>query len=329
MEQAVLLSKSEVERLLDVRSCITAVEQAFRQRGEGRLASSGVLALHVDGGGFHAKAAVLELARRYLAVKINANFPDNPSARGLPTIQGVLVLFDATTGVPLAIMDSMAITTLRTAAASAVAARFLARPSARTATFVGCGVQGRTHVAAISAVVDLHRAYVSDQNKLKAAAFVKEMQSLYPFEILLAEDIRAATSASDIIVTMTSAERAFIGIDDVSPGAFIAAVGADNEHKQEIDEALFAQSAVIVDDLEQCAAIGDLHHAINAGVVTKIHVRATLDEVVAGRKPGRMSNDEIIVFDSTGVAIEDVAAASVVYERALGEKSGRRIDLAS
>jgi len=327
-ESTLLFSKSDVERLLDIRSCIKAVENAFRQRGEGRLATSGVLSMHVDGGGFHAKAAVLELARPYLAVKINANFPRNPSARGLPTIQGVLVLFDATNGFPLAIMDSMAITTLRTAAASAVAAKFLARAGACTATFVGCGVQGRAHVAAISAVVDLHRAFVFDQNKVKAGAFVREMQSLYPFEILLAEETRAATNASDIIVTTTSAERPFIGIDDVSPGAFIAAVGADNEHKQEIDEAVFVQNVVIVDDLDQCATIGDLHHAISAGVVKKNLVRATLDEVVAGRKPGRLSNDEIIVFDSTGVAIEDVAAAAMVYERAIAEGIGTTFDFA-
>jgi len=328
-EPAILLSKSDVERLLDIRSCITAVENAFRQRGEGKLASSAVLGIHVAGGGFHAKAAVLDLSRRYFAVKINANFPDNPSTRGLPTVQGVLVLFDATNGSPLAIMDSMAITTLRTAAASAVAASYLARAGSRTATFIGCGVQGRAHLAAISEVVELHRAFVSDQNKVKATAFVKEMQSLYPFEILLADDIRAATSTSDIIVTTTSAERAFIEINDVSPGAFIAAVGADNEHKQEISETLLAQNAVIVDDLEQCATIGDLHHAIIAGVMTRSHVRATLDEVVTGQKLGRLSSDEIIIFDSTGVAIEDVAAASVIYERALENATRRTFDLVS
>lgn len=324
-----LFSKSEVERLLDVRSCILAVESAFRQRGEGRLASSGVLGIHVDGGGFHAKAGALELARPYLAVKVNANFPGNPSARRLPTIQGVLVLFDATNGVPLAIMDSMAITTLRTAAASALATKFLARPDAHIATFVGCGVQARAHVAAITTVVDLQRAFVSDENKDKAAEFARDIQSLYPFEIVVANDLRAATRASDIIVTTTSAERPFIGVDDVSPGVFIAAVGADSEHKQEIDTALLATSKIIVDDLEQCATIGDLHHALIAGVATRANVRATLDEVVAGRKAGRVRNDEIIVFDSTGVAIEDVAAASVVYERALETASGRTIDLAS
>jgi alanine dehydrogenase len=118
-------------------------------------------------------------------------------------------------------------------------------------------------------------------------------------------------------------------VDHISPGTFIAAVGADNEHKQEIDIELLAASAVVVDDMDQCATIGDLHHAIDAGVLTRSDVRATLGDVVAGRKPGRSGNGEIVVFDSTGVAIEDVAVASVAYERAVTENIGLAIRLDS
>jgi alanine dehydrogenase len=322
-----LLTRSDVERLLDIRSCIAGVENAFRQKGEGRLSTSAILGVHVAGGGFHAKAALLELSRPYFVVKVNANFPENPLTRGLPAIQGVLVLFDARDGVPLAVMDSMAITTLRTAAASAIAVSFLARRSARTATFIGCGVQARAHVAAISAVRELERGFVFDLDEEKAAAFAKEMHMLHPFEILVATDLGRATRASDIIVTTTSATRAFLGADHVSPGTFVAAVGADNEHKQEIEVALLRASVVIPDDMEQCATIGDLHHAIDAGVIARRDVRATLDEVVAGVKPGRLSEDEIVIFDSTGVAIEDVAAASMVFERALADGAGLAVRL--
>lgn len=128
------------------------------------------------------------------------------------------------------------------------------------------------------------------------------MRSVHPFEIIVANNLRDATRASDIVVTTTSARKAFLGIDDVSPGAFIAAVGADNEEKQEIDVGLLRRSVVIADDLDQCAAILDLHHALLAGALSKSDVRATLAELAAGRKLGRLSEEEI-VFDSTGVAM--------------------------
>ena len=322
-----LLTKWDVERLLDIRSCIDGVENAFRLKGEGRPSHGGILGVPVAGGGFHAKAALLELSRPYFAAKINANFPENPLTRGLPTIQGVLVLFDASNGRPLAVMDSTAITTLRTAAASAVAANCLARREAHTATFVGCGVQARAHVAAISAVRGLERAFAFDLDEAKAITFARETQTLHAFEILVATDLGKATRNSDIVVTTTSAKRAFLGRDHLSSGAFVAAVGADNEHKQEIEVDLLRTSVIIADDLEQSATIGDLHHALDAGVVARSDVRATLDEVVAGVKPGRISEDEIIIFDSTGMAIEDVAAASIVFERAIADGAGLLVQL--
>lgn len=311
-----IFTQSDVERLLDIKSCITAVEDAFRQRGEGRPSPSGVLGLSVTGGGFHVKAAMLELSRPYFAAKVNANFPANPSTRGLPTIQGILVLFDATNGSPLAMMDSIAITALRTAAASAVAAKYLALPTARTATFVGCGAQARAHIAAISTVRDLDRAFVFDLDEMKAIRFAEEMQAIHPFDVRVVTDLGQATRISDIVVTATSSTKPFIGIDHLAPGTFVAAVGADNEHKQEIEAAVLERAVIVVDDLDQCATIGDLHHAITAGAVTRNDVRATLGEIVAGVKQGRLNDDEIVVFDSTGVAIEDVAVASIVYERA-------------
>ncbi|HEY8795835.1 MAG TPA: ornithine cyclodeaminase family protein [Gemmatimonadaceae bacterium] len=320
-------TRSDVERLLDVPSCISAVENAFRLRGNGAASPSAVLGVHVDRGSFHAKAAYLELSRPYFAVKVNANFPGNPAAHSMPTIQGVLVLFDATLGVPLAVMDSVAITALRTAAATAVAADHLAHRGAQIATFIGCGVQARAHVAAIAAIRALRQVYVFDVDEERASRFARELRSQYAFPVTVAPALRDATRASEIIVTATPATQPFLGVDDVSPGAFVAAVGADNEHKRELELSLLRRAAIVVDDTEQCATIGDLHHAIEASVLTRDDVRATLAEVVAGAKPGRLRDDEIVVFDSTGVAIEDVAAASIVFERAAQSGAGLAIQL--
>src|SRR5262249_23712352 len=140
-------------------------------------------------------------------------------------------------------------------------------------------------------------------------------------------DVTAAANLSvlrecQIVATCTSSKVAFVTDELVSPGTFIAAVGADNEHKQEIAPELLAASAVVADDLEQCATIGDLHHAITAGLMTRDSVRATLGEVIVGTKPGRTNDHEVIIFDSTGVAIEDVAAAAMVFERAERDGTG-------
>jgi alanine dehydrogenase len=320
-----VLSRSDVERLLDMPSCIGAVEDAFRKRADGQPAPSAMLGIHAAQGGFHAKAAMLELSRPYFVTKINANFPGNGAQFGLPTIQGVLVLVDASCGTPLAVMDSMAITTLRTAAASAVAAARLATADAGTATFIGCGVQTRAHIAAIHHVRPLRRIFVSDVDAPKAERLADEMRELYRIDITVAGELSRATRASQIVVTCTSATTPFLGPEHVAPGTFVAAVGADNAHKSEISPALLHASSVVVDDLEQCATIGDLHHAIDAGLMTRQDVRATLGEVVTGRQRGRTADDEVVIFDSTGVAIEDVAAAAVTYERAV--RQGARLEV--
>lgn len=326
-----VLDEREVIRLLDMESCIREVEKAFRARGEGGRATSAVVGLELESGGLHAKLGALDLARRYAAAKINANFPDNPALRGLPTVQGVVVLFDASSGVPLACMDSRPITAIRTAAATAVAARYLALPKASSVTFIGCGAQARAHVSALRHVRPIRRVVAFDSNPGAAEKFAEEIKVSHDYEVGLSANVVDAARESQIVVTSTPSRRALIDFGDVKPGTFIAAVGADNEHKQEISTALLRAAAVVVDDLTQCSRIGDLHHALEAGVMRESDVRASLDQIVAGRVRGRLDDEEIIVFDSTGVAIEDVAAAALVYERAeitdarnVGRESVRR-----
>jgi alanine dehydrogenase len=313
------LDAAAVRDLLSVEECISAVEHAFRMYGEGKAPQPGVLAIHAAHGTFHIKAGVLELGRPYFAAKTNANFPGNVERYGLPTIQGVIALFDAERGTPLAILDSREITSLRTGAATAVAAKYLARTNASVVTICGCGVQGRMQLVAVNAVRTLTRVFAVDRNRENAVRFAREMSNDLGIEVTVAPDLATAARASDICVTCTPSRQAILGAGDISRGAFVAAVGADNADKQELDPALLARSVVIVDILEQAATSGDLHHAIAAGVMTRDDVRAELGEVVAGKKRGRLNDDEVVVFDSTGTALQDVAAAVAVYEKALAE----------
>ena len=322
-----LLTRKDVSELLTLKDCVLAVEQAFRLHGEGRAPAPGVLGVHAQGGGFHIKAGTLPLSRNYFAAKANANFPGNP-ARGLPTIQGVILLFDADDGQILAVMDSMEITILRTGAATAVAAKYLARKDSRVATICGCGNQGRVQLRAINYAFTLQKAFAWDIQKDAAERFAQAMASKLGIAVTPVSDLSVALRQSDICVTCTPAKKFFIHEKDVSPGMFIAAVGADNEDKQELDPALLApKNKVVADVVGQCAAIGDLHHALAAGTASVSGVYAELGEIVCGKKPGRTSAEEITIFDSTGMALQDVASAALVYEKAVTVGKGIRLDL--
>jgi alanine dehydrogenase len=315
------IDSGDVRTLLSIEECIAAVERAFRLHGQGKAPKPGVLGVHAEHGTFHIKAGVLDVGRPYFAAKTNANFPGSMERYGLPTIQGVIALFDAERGTPLAILDSREITSLRTGAATAVAAKYLAREDASVATICGCGVQGRTQLAAVSAVRPLTRVYAIDRDPPQARRFAREMSNELGIDVIAASDLGAASRESDICVTCTPSRKAILRARDVRTGGFVAGVGADNADKQELEPALLKRAAVIVDILDQAAVAGDLHHAIAAGAMTRDDVRAELGEVVAGRKPGRVHDDEIIVFDSTGTALQDVAAAVAVYEKAQSDLS--------
>ena len=323
-----VLSRADVLDLLSLRDCIEAVEGAFRLHAEGRTLGPGVLSVPATDGGFHIKAAGLVGERSYFAAKTNANFPANPQRFGLPTIQGMVVLADAGSGEPLAVIESGSITALRTAAATGVAAKFLARRDARTAAVVGCGVQGEMQLAAIAAVLPLQLVWVLDIDHARAEAAAARARATHGLDVQAAKDLREALRASDVCVTCTPARRAFVGASDVTPGTFIAAVGADAHGKQELEPALVAGSTLVVDVLAQCAEIGELQHVLAAGLMTREQVHAELGDVVSGRRPGRTRPDEVTVFDSSGTALQDVAAAVAVYEKARAGRRGTEVSLA-
>jgi ornithine cyclodeaminase/alanine dehydrogenase-like protein (mu-crystallin family) len=292
--------------------------------GDGTAPAPGVLSVHVPGGGFHAKAGVMGLSRNYFVCKTNANFPGNPAKHGLPTIQGAVMVSDADDGRLLALMDSIELTIIRTGAATAVAAKYLANKDSSTVTICGCGNQGRISLQGLATLFPIRKAYAVDVDLDKARAFAKDLSTSLGFEIISTNDLRNAAMQSQICVTCTTSREPILHRGDVSPGCFIAAVGADSETKNEIDPHLIAASKLVVDLAVQSSAFGDLYHAIRQGIVSASHIHAELGEIVAGKKPGRTSPEEIIVFDSTGMALQDVAAAAIVYERAVEAGRGYR-----
>ena len=322
-----VLSRADVVELLSLPDCIEAVEAAFRLHAEGRTLGPGVLSVPATDGGFHIKAAGLVGERSYFAAKTNANFPANPQRFGLPTIQGMVFLADAGNGAPLAVIESGSITALRTAAATGVAAKFLARADSRTATIVGCGVQGEMQLAAMATVLPLQRVWVLDLDHSRAESMAARARASVGLDVQVAKDLREALRGTDVCVTCTPARRAFVAASDVVPGTFIAAVGADAPGKQELEPALVASSTLVVDVLAQCAEIGELQHLLAGGLLTRAQVHAELGDVVSGRRPGRTRPDEITIFDSSGTALQDVAAAVAVFEKARATRRGTEVSL--
>jgi len=218
-------------------------------------------------------------------------------------------------------MDSIEVTINRTGAATTLAARHLARPDSKVATICGAGVQGRIQARALAVAARLDTIHVWDIKPAAAETLAHELTRELKIDVRPSADL-AITRESDIIVTATSSRTAFLTPELVRPGTFIAAVGADNSDKSEIHPQLYARSLVVVDSLEQAAEIGDLHHALDAGAVTPGHVRATLGELVAGARLGRTGDSSITLFDSTGMGLQDVAAAAAIYHRALATGAG-------
>jgi ornithine cyclodeaminase/alanine dehydrogenase-like protein (mu-crystallin family) len=225
-------------------------------------------------------------------------------------------------------MDSGAITVKRTGAATAVVAKHLARRDSKTVTVCGCGTQGRVQLEALREVLPIQQVNAYSIDHAEAAGFAADMRRELGVPVRHVVDLESAVNECDVCVTATPAKQPFIDRSFVTAGTLVVAVGADSPDKQEIDPRLLVANHVVVDLLDQCASVGELHHAIDAGLMDASDVRAELADVVAGNKVGRSSDDEIIIFDSTGTALQDAAAAVLVYERALAGGHGTRFRFA-
>jgi ornithine cyclodeaminase/alanine dehydrogenase len=288
--------------------------------------------MHVEavGGEFHIKAGGLLFGHRnYFALKANGGFFGNANKYGLPNILGIIYLADASNGRPLAVMDSLHITALRTGAATAVAAKFLARDDARVATICGAGRQGKIQLRALCRTVPLENAYIWSRNPDRANSAADELSAELGIPVIAVTSLPSAVERSDIVVTCTPSRQPIIQRSWVSPGTFIAAVGADSPDKQELDPELMRNATIVTDITEQCAHVGELHHALDNGFVTLADVSAELGELIAGTAKVSPTRDRITIFDSTGTALQDTAAAALTYETAIANGRGATMEFAS
>jgi alanine dehydrogenase len=310
------LSKNDVRSILNIEDVIKAVEQAFKDLALGRAKMPSKAYLVLEKGDFRAMPGAIPGAAGMKWVNVH---PQNRQS-GLPTVMAIIIYNDPATGYPLAVMDATDITAYRTGAAAAIASKYLARKDSHTLGIVGLGRQSYTQLMAHSEVFDIRQVKVLDQRADAAERFIKSL----PAHSIKACSLQE-TVDSDIVCTVTPAREPFLKSEWVQPGTHINAIGADAEGKEELEPALLKKAVVVVDDLRQAAAAGEINVPVRNGLFKIEEVYATLGEVIAGKKQGRKDRKAITIFDSTGLAIEDVAVAKLVYDKAM--KSGGYLSL--
>lgn len=325
-DEMILLSGRDLRALLKPKPVIEALRQAYGALASNRADQGKSLGFTIGGGSAHIKAGLLPGSRAALAAKINVNLPDNPKLRALPTIQGVVLLSDATTGRPLAVMDSMTLTGIRTAGTAMLAAGFGARQDSKRAAIIGCGAQAHYQIEALLACFPIEEIRVFDIDAARALAFATAIGGA-DLRVTQAKSISAAIDGADICITCTTSKQPILTQAMQLTGCFVAAVGADNPEKSEIEPALMARGRILVDDLEQCVTGADLAHALKAGAVSRERVHADLADLASGHRNGRESADELVIFDSSGSGVQDVAAAWLAYQIAVAAGAGMRFDL--
>lgn len=323
-----VVNQAEIEQLLPMPDCITLMMDALMALAQGQVhlplrmvvrppEAAGVLAL---------MPAYVSGDNAAFGVKIIGVFNGNP-ALGKDSHQGAVLLLSGQTGEPLALMNASAITAIRTAAVSGVATRSLARAEAGDLAIIGSGVQARSHLAAMACVRSIRRVRVASRDPARAQQFASDLRPVYPFPIEAVSTIEAAVRGADLIVTATSAREPVLKREWVSPGAHLNVVGASQAFAREVDSATMAAASLFVDRRESTLnESGDYLFPLREGLIGPDHIRAEIGEVLIGAKPGRTNPDEITLFKSLGLAIEDLAAAQYVYEQAERRNAGSRVE---
>lgn len=320
-----LLTQRDIERLVDLPTAIRVIRAAFvaMARGETAMPPKVYLPLPRQSD-FRAMPAYLRRPPACGVKWVNVH-PDN-RRRGLPTVMALIILNDPATGEPIAVMDGIVITKLRTAAASAVAAQALARPESRTVGLVGCGAQADAQVAALAELFPLARVAVWGPRSGEAERFCRRMQRCLPrVTWVAAPTVERCVREADLIVTVTPSRRPLVRRAWVRPGTHLNAVGADAPGKQELDPQILREATVVVDDVEQAVHGGELNVPIRRRHYRASQIHATLGEVLLGRRRGRRDRAELTVFDSTGLAVHDVALGAAVVRAAQRRGLGRRV----
>ncbi len=325
----IVLTEADLKQCLSLNSeAIDVVEEGFTRLAQGGVDMPPIMRVDVpeNNGEVDTKTAYVP-GFEGLAVKMSSGFFNNQQL-GLPSLSGMIVLLSTKTGFPLAVMlDNGYLTNVRTGAAGAVAARHLAPSEVKQAGVIGAGAQARYQMLALKQVRDFSRLLVTDIIKESAETYAREMSERLGVEVEVAPGPEAVMADSQVVVTTTPSKEPYLRPEWLHPGLHITAMGADAEAKQELyPETLTRADRLICDRKSQCFRLGELHHALEAGLLTEDSPITELGEITAGQAPGRQSDDHITICDLTGTGVQDTVIATLAYQKATQAGLGLEVE---
>ena len=329
--ETLILTDDEVKGLLSMKEVMEAVELAFREKGVGRAQMPAKIYLFYKkyNGDLRTMPSYLE-ELDISAVKIVNVHPDNRTKYNLPTIMAVIVLIDPKSGAPTAIMSGTTITDMRTGAAGGIAAKYLANKGSKIVGLVGAGAQARTQLMALLQVYGkFEEVRIWSRSRETKQRFVAETEPTYRrlCKIIPVETVKEAVEGADIVVTTTPSRQPLVMNAMLSSGVHFNCIGADAPGKEELDPVILKRAKIVVDDWEQASHSGEINVPLSQGIIKRESVWAEIGEIVAGLKPGRERRDEITIFTSTGLAVQDAVTAKIAYDKAIKKGIGRFIKI--
>lgn len=328
MSETLILSQKDIRQLLPMKEAIQTIENAFKDFAVGKtqMIPRKYLIFKKHSGKTGFMPAYID-SLDASGVKIVSAHDENPKKYGLPRVTATMVLTDPKTGLPLAIMDATYTTMIRTGALGAIGAKHLARRDANIAGIIGTGVQGRGQLMGLIEVIDLEKVLVHDVIAEQNEKFAADMSRQYGIEILTENRVRDIVENVDILVTATNSKTPVIDDKWVKPGLHVTSIGVSVAGNQEIPTETLKRAKLVVDDFDQTSVLGGINMPVTAGLLKKADVFAEIGEILVGKKVGRASDEEITVLVASGLSIQDIAVARLVYEKAKKSGIGQTIQL--
>lgn len=322
--KTLLLNKQDVGRMISMKEVIGTVEQAYMAFNSGQVVQPAYTCIHLPPprGEIDFKIGYCE-ANEIISMKSSSGgFPNNPTEHGVPSGMGTILLFDARTCALICVMDGSLITGLRTGAAGAVSVKALARKNAKTITSIGTGNQARMQIRAIREVMTIETIHAWDHHPETLARYKADIELEFGIPVVMAPSKQDAVERADILVTTTRGKGSLVEAAWVRPGTHIVAIGTDTHGKQELEPEVFRNAKIVNDSKAQCIEKGETWHPLNKGVIREDDIHAEIGEILLGRKAGRESDDEVTIFDSTGMAIQDNTTSHQIYRNAIASNTG-------
>jgi len=320
--KTLILTSRQIKKLLDMRQVLAIAEKVFAYHAQKKTQMPAKIYLHLEKycGDFRAMPAYIEPLGTCGIKWVNVH-PANKK-KALPTVMALIILNDPATGCPLAVMDGTYITNMRTGAAGGLAAKYLANRDSSKVGLVGCGVQALFQLMALNELFKIKSISVYDKDPLRTISFIKKIRHL-KVNIEKCRNIKDCVSDKDIVVTTTPSRRPIVMAGWISPGTHINAIGADARGKEELEAGILKKAKIVVDDKVQALRSGEINVPIAKRLIRPSDIHATIGEIIIGKKKGRVSKGEITVFDSTGLAIQDIAVADHVYRKFMSSRPAR------